>query len=214
MNKANAAQDSPWPVLVTAQAANSQPEPASEPSSEPACFAVLMNRKAFRKSREAGYPWIIHPATGRLLPWPEKPAIVSLSEGAGCYLLKITPAPRPYGTQPPPQINPDSRQNVNIPEKNASAEPAASVMQTLTQLIAKRRHEMPEGSYTTHLFREGLEKIRKKTGEEAVELLLAQTPQDIIYESADLVYHLLVLLEASGLSWSEVTGELERRHTS
>ena len=71
---------------------------------------------------------------------------------------------------------------------------------------------MPEGSYTTHLFEKGLDKIRKKVGEEAVELLLARDEKDVIYESADLLYHVLVLLEASDLKWAEVAGELKRRH--
>ncbi|MCD6343965.1 MAG: phosphoribosyl-ATP diphosphatase [Spirochaetaceae bacterium] len=86
-------------------------------------------------------------------------------------------------------------------------------MEQLSTLIAQRHNTMPEGSYTTHLFEQGLDKILKKTGEEAVELLLARNDKDVIYESADLVYHLLVLLEASGLSWSEVTRELSRRHS-
>ena len=61
-------------------------------------------------------------------------------------------------------------------------------------------------------FEKGLDKIRKKTGEEAIELLLARDEKDLVYESADLIYHLLVMLEASGLSWPEVTGELTRRY--
>ncbi|TVQ38312.1 MAG: phosphoribosyl-ATP diphosphatase [Spirochaetaceae bacterium] len=72
---------------------------------------------------------------------------------------------------------------------------------------------MPEGSYTTHLFREGLDKIRKKTGEEAIELILARGDQEIISESADLLYHLTVLLQAAGLSIDAVLDRLRDRMT-
>lgn len=204
--------DAVWPALVTVRAAA---------AGQKASFkAVLMNRKAFRKSRETGIPWIVHPETGRLLPWPENPALLSLKEGAGCFIMEIDPAPEPYGRGAPPQTNPDSRKAMKsfseTPSgaRSAPEAPAPSSLHALARLIARRRREMPEGSYTTHLFREGPDKIRKKTGEEAVELLLAQTPQDMVYESADLIYHLLVLLEASNLSWNNVVEELERRHTT
>ena len=70
---------------------------------------------------------------------------------------------------------------------------------------------MPEGSYTTHLFEKGEEKIRKKTGEEAIELLLARERSDIVYEAADLIYHMMVLLEVKEIPIGEVLGELESR---
>ncbi|MGC9311170.1 MAG: phosphoribosyl-ATP diphosphatase, partial [Sediminispirochaetaceae bacterium] len=71
---------------------------------------------------------------------------------------------------------------------------------------------MPEGSYTSHLFSSGPEKIRKKTGEEAIELLLADTPEQMLYEAADLVYHLMVLLVSENLSFDQVCAELQHRH--
>lgn len=172
---------------------------------------ALMNRKAFRKSTESGVPWISHPATGRVLPWPGEPKIEFLKEGKGCYVLEI---PRgsvdtPYGEEAPPDIDPDDRSAMD----SAVRDTEDSVMTRLSDLIAERKRIMPEGSYTTHLFEKGLDKIRKKTGEEAVELILAREEQDVIFESADLIYHLLVLLEASDLKWSAVTAELLRRHT-
>ena len=178
--------------------------------------AALMNRKAFRKSIETGIPWIVQPETGRVLPWPGEPQSLSLSESSGCFLLTL-PAdsiPEPYGTGTPPEVNPDNRTDMEeTPTFETGGMKKDSVMEQLSTLIAQRHNTMPEGSYTTHLFEQGLDKILKKTGEEAVELLLARNDKDVIYESADLVYHLLVLLEASGLSWSEVTRELSRRHS-
>ncbi len=71
---------------------------------------------------------------------------------------------------------------------------------------------MPEGSYTTHLFSSGNEKIRKKTGEEAIELILASTRDELVFEAADLLFHLLVLLEDEGIGLEEIIGELQKRH--
>lgn len=85
------------------------------------------------------------------------------------------------------------------------------VLTDLARVIASRHAELPEGSYTTHLFTSGAEKIRKKTGEEAVELLLASTRETLVSESADLIYHLLVLLESEGISLGELAAELKRR---
>ncbi len=81
----------------------------------------------------------------------------------------------------------------------------------LTEVIHKRHLEMPKGSYTTYLFEKGDEKIRKKTGEEAIEVVLAKNKEELVYESADLLYHLMVLLENNGLSIVDVIKELESR---
>lgn len=85
----------------------------------------------------------------------------------------------------------------------------------LQRLIQKRKEELPEGSYTTHLFNRGLEEISKKVGEEGVEVALSafQSTQRSLEESADLIYHLLVLLIARRLSLQEVVAELENRHS-
>lgn len=89
---------------------------------------------------------------------------------------------------------------------------ALPVLTALADLIAERHQTLPEGSYTTHLFSRGPSKIRKKAGEEAVELILADTRDEIISEAADLVYHVMVLLEVEGIRIEDVVGELERRH--
>jgi len=180
--------------------------------------AALMNRKAYRKSLETGIPWIVHPAAGRVLPWPGEPRFISLSEASGRFELNLPAGSEaePYGKDSPPEVNPDDRSAMSSASggfSEAGVSGRSGVMVKLSELIAERHRTMPEGSYTTHLFEQGLDKILKKTGEEAVELLLARNDKDVIYESADLVYHLLVMLEASGLCWSDVTGELARRHS-
>lgn len=81
-------------------------------------------------------------------------------------------------------------------------------------VIASRRGSSPESSYTSRLFSEGVKKIAQKVGEEAVELVLeAMDDKDELFlgESADLVYHLLVLLQAKGFTLSDVADLLEKR---
>jgi len=85
----------------------------------------------------------------------------------------------------------------------------------LDQLIASRERERPESSYTTRLFESGLRRIAQKVGEEGVETSLAAVVEDdasLLGETADLLYHLLVLLRARGLSLADALRVLEQRH--
>src|SRR5690606_34923339 len=89
-----------------------------------------------------------------------------------------------------------------------------SILNQLEERIAKRDLERPEGAYTTYLFEEGLDKILKKVGEESAEVIIAaknHSSAELRYETADLLYHLLVLLRESDLSLDEVLNELEQR---
>ena len=86
-----------------------------------------------------------------------------------------------------------------------------TVLRELEEVIKQRKEIPKEGSYTSKLFKEGKEKIYKKFGEEAVEVLVAEERERIIYETADLLYHLLVLLAYNGISLGEVMKELRRR---
>lgn len=89
--------------------------------------------------------------------------------------------------------------------------------QTLEALYAiiKGRKETPkEGSYTNYLFDKGLDKILKKVGEEATEVVIAaknEDPQELVYETADVLYHLLVLLVEKGVSYEAILEELASR---
>ncbi len=86
---------------------------------------------------------------------------------------------------------------------------------TLFATIQDRKVNPKPGSYTNSLFDAGEDEIVKKVGEEAVEIILAvkgQGQERIIEETADLVYHLLVMLAAQDLTWDDVRAELEKRH--
>jgi phosphoribosyl-ATP pyrophosphohydrolase/phosphoribosyl-AMP cyclohydrolase len=86
---------------------------------------------------------------------------------------------------------------------------------TLQACIQQRHRDMPEGSYTTHLFTKGVNKIAQKVGEEAVETVIEAidgNKERFLYEAGDLVYHLLVLCEQMGFSIKDLEEELAIRH--
>ncbi|AZB44437.1 bifunctional phosphoribosyl-AMP cyclohydrolase/phosphoribosyl-ATP diphosphatase HisIE [Bacillus sp. FJAT-42376] len=98
-------------------------------------------------------------------------------------------------------------------EAKASNNPYA-ILSELEQVIAKRDTERPEGSYTTYLLTEGVDKILKKVGEEASEVIIAaknRSHDELKWEAADLIFHLLVLLREQKLPFSEVMKALEER---
>ncbi|GAB2663584.1 bifunctional phosphoribosyl-AMP cyclohydrolase/phosphoribosyl-ATP diphosphatase HisIE [Vibrio panuliri] len=85
----------------------------------------------------------------------------------------------------------------------------------LEQLLAERKHADPESSYTASLYARGTKRISQKVGEEGVEVALAATSGDkaeLVCESADLIYHLFVLLQDQGLSFNDVINKLKERH--
>ncbi len=95
------------------------------------------------------------------------------------------------------------------------ADAPASFLAELDALVARRERERPAGSYTTRLFEQGVRRIAQKVGEEGVETALAAVAQDeaaLLGESADLLYHLLVLLRSRGLGLADVEALLAERH--
>ena len=94
-------------------------------------------------------------------------------------------------------------------------EAPGNFMADLDALVAQRERERPAGSYTTRLLEDGIRRIAQKVGEEGVETALAAVAQDdvaLLGESADLVFHLSVLLRSRGLSLDEMTAVLRQRH--
>jgi len=88
------------------------------------------------------------------------------------------------------------------------------VFENVMSVILARKEQPKEGSYTNYLFDKGIDKILKKCGEEAAEIIIAaknQKPEETIYEISDFLYHLMVLMAEQGISWHDVTAELLRR---
>jgi phosphoribosyl-AMP cyclohydrolase / phosphoribosyl-ATP pyrophosphohydrolase len=97
-----------------------------------------------------------------------------------------------------------------------TARPPLGFLAELDALVASRKAELPEGSYTTRLFSGGTRRIAQKVGEEGVETALAAVTQgddDLLGEAADLVFHLTVLLRARGFGLADVTQVLIKRHS-
>lgn len=98
---------------------------------------------------------------------------------------------------------------------NEAASPNMNFLAELEQVIASRKNAPAESSYTASLYASGIKRIAQKVGEEGVETALAATVKDLDElknESADLLYHLIVLLQASGLSLSDAIEVLKNRH--
>jgi len=94
-------------------------------------------------------------------------------------------------------------------------EPAPFSMQDLAEMLKGRKAAPQEGSYTSYLFEKGVDKILKKVGEECTEVIIAAKGNDrseTLYETADLCYHMLVLMTEMGISVEELSAELASRH--
>lgn len=91
----------------------------------------------------------------------------------------------------------------------------SNIVDFLYQLILSRKEAMPEDSYTTYLFEKGIDKILKKVGEESAEVIIASknaAAEELVLESADLLYHMLVLLAEKNIKPEEIRKELIKRH--
>lgn len=105
--------------------------------------------------------------------------------------------------------------SVESTEKQAEPSERFAIINELESVIAKREAEMPEGAYTTYLFEKGVDKILKKVGEEATEVVIAaknRNHDELKWEVADLIYHVLVLLREQKLPLDDVLAVLEERH--
>ena len=91
-----------------------------------------------------------------------------------------------------------------------------SILEEVFRVVSDRKANPKEGSYTNYLFSEGIDKICKKIGEEASEVIIGaknNNPDEIRYEIADLIYHYNVLTVDRGLTWDDVCGELRKRRS-
>ena len=110
----------------------------------------------------------------------------------------------------------DTCWNEKNPHKPANSKDNALLfLSELQDFIEKRHEEMPEGSYTTSLFKDGLNRMAQKVGEEALELVIEAcngTNERMIYEGSDMLYHLIVLLTSKGLRIEDMASELRECH--
>lgn len=164
---------------------------------EQALRTTLETGRATFWSRSRGEPWTKGETSGNHL----LVEAVEVDCDRDALLVHAVPTGPTCHTGDTSCFGPRARQGWFLPE--------------LDRLIASRREEMPEGSYTTTLFDAGVRRIAQKVGEEGVETALAAVDQDedaLLGESVDLLYHLLVLLRARGLGYADVERVLRQRH--
>ncbi|RKO66978.1 bifunctional phosphoribosyl-AMP cyclohydrolase/phosphoribosyl-ATP diphosphatase HisIE [Desulfofundulus salinus] len=119
-----------------------------------------------------------------------------------------------YGPKSQPEDTPTVDDTGNAPAPGAAPAVNALILEELYQVIKERQEKRPPGSYTAKLFNKGLDKMLEKLGEETTELIIEAKNRDreeVIKESADVLYHLLVILAEQGITPAEVFAELAER---
>jgi len=175
-----------------------------------ATLAVLMlgymNGEALEKTQREGRVTFWSRSKGRL--WTK-------GETSGNFLSVVSIAKDCDSDTLLVRVNPVGPTCHNGTNSCFAGDETEGFIRTLERVIRQRHSEMPEGSYTTRLFTKGVNKIAQKVGEEAVETVIeavACNREAMLYEASDLVYHLLVLLEATGCSIADLEKELYSRH--
>jgi phosphoribosyl-ATP pyrophosphohydrolase/phosphoribosyl-AMP cyclohydrolase len=164
---------------------------------------TLSTRQAHFWSRERKALWRKGETSGNTM------TVVSVTLDCDCdaVLLRVIPAG--------PACHTEKRSCFFNHAAGEARKSSAGFLGVLEEVIAARKAEPKEGSYTASLLRGGIETIAQKVGEEATETIVAalgQSDERVVSEAADLLYHTLVLLAARGLSLADVEAELERRH--
>ena len=168
----------------------------------------FMNKEAYEKSLEIGKVTFFSRTKNRLWTKGEESGnflnIVSIAVDCDndTLLIKVNPVGPVCHTGTDTCFN----------EKNQSD---IYFLKYLQDFITKRYENMPEGSYTTSLFKKGVNRMAQKVGEEAVETVIEATngtDEGFIYEASDLIYHLIVLLTSKGHSIEDLAAELQKRH--
>ena len=168
----------------------------------------FMNEEALKKTEESGKVTFFSRTKNRLWTKGEESGnflnVVSITPDCDndTLLIKVNPVGPVCHTGSDTCWNEENKTDI-------------AFLQYLSEFIQKRYNEMPEGSYTTSLFKKGVNRMAQKVGEEAVETVIEATngtDEGFIYEASDLIYHLIVLLTSKGYSLADLAKELEKRH--
>lgn len=173
---------------------------------------AYMNEEALRLTQETGY--CHYYSRSRKTLWKkgetsghvQKVVSMTFDCDRDCLLLQIEQTGAACHT---------GRRSCFFQTEQAGERAGVVFLGELARVIKDRKTNPVDGSYTSYLFEKGVDKIAKKTGEEAVETVIASknaSKEEFVGECADLVYHLLVLMEEKGVSLADVCTELKNRH--
>lgn len=178
---------------------------------------AYMNEESLQKTLESGETWFWSRSRNELWHKGETSgntqAVVKLISDCDndAVLIRVNPAGPACHTGKISCFH----HTIDTPENTvAGTESFSHTLEVLYRVIQSRERERPNGSYTSYLFDEGIDKILKKVGEEASETIIAAKNDDdgmFIGEVSDLIYHLLVLMVARGVGLDQVISELDRR---
>lgn len=184
---------------------------AQEYNSGEVLMQAYMNEEALRLTLETGYAHYFSRSRNRLWKKGEESGhvqkVVSLSVDCDgdCVLLGIEQEGAACHT---------GNRSCFFRKEIASPRAGIPFLAEVERVVKDRKDNPEEGSYTSYLFEKGIDKIAKKTGEEAVETVIAaknENKEEFVGECADLMYHLLVLLQAKGVTLSDVCTQLKER---
>lgn len=169
-------------------------------------MVAYMNNEAFEKTVETGKATFYSRSRGALWTKGETSGnyIEVINMYADCDNDTLLIMGKPYG----PACHRNTLSCFDTPDNEG-------FIRKLQAVIRQRHSDMPEGSYTTHLFNKGVNKIAQKVGEEAVETVIEAIDDNksrYLYEASDLIYHLLVLNEQMGFTIADLEKELASRH--
>lgn len=169
-------------------------------------MVAYMNKEAFEKTVETGKATFYSRSRGALWTKGETSGnyIEVINMYADCDNDTLLIMGKPYG----PACHRNTLSCFDTPDNEG-------FIRKLQSVIRQRHRDMPEGSYTTHLFNKGVNKIAQKVGEEAVETVIEAIDDNkprYLYEASDLIYHLLVLNEQMGFTIADLENELASRH--
>lgn len=175
---------------------------------------AYMNKESLRRTIETGETWFWSRSRNELWHKGETSGNTQtvLSVAADCDEDAVLVNVRPHG--PACHKGEQSCFHNNVSGERTQTLTLGRQLEQLYDVIERRKQERPEGSYTSYLFTEGLDKILKKVGEEAAETIVAAKNEDqsqLVGEVSDLIYHVLVLMVERGVELSEISSELARR---
>ncbi|WP_198508530.1 bifunctional phosphoribosyl-AMP cyclohydrolase/phosphoribosyl-ATP diphosphatase HisIE [Bacillus xiapuensis] len=176
---------------------------------------AYMNKESVQKTIDTGETWFFSRSRQKLWHKGETSGhtqqVVNIKTDCDSDSLVVLVQP----SGPACHLGNTSCFDTSLHKEEASAILPYTILHKLEEVIAEREENRPEGAYTTYLFEKGVDKILKKVGEEAAEVIIAAKNRDkdeLQWEAADLLYHLLVLLCEQKVELADVLGVLAKRH--